>query len=61
MFIPPCSVLSRRQSLEQVFRALCILVEHSRLDLRRQEVVGLSHGVEIAGQVEVKRVHGDDL
>jgi len=38
-----------------------LLVEHARVDGRRQQVVGRRDGVDVARQVQVELLHGDDL
>ena len=49
------------EAAEEGLVALLRLVHHAGVDLRGDEVVGGGDGVDVAGEVEIEVLHGDDL
>ncbi len=49
------------QRLQQALIGHRVLMENARVNSRGEEVVGRTHGVDIARQVQVKVLHGHDL
>lgn len=46
---------------EQCLVLLCRLMEHTRVDGCRQQVVGRADRVDVTREVEVELLHGDNL
>ena len=56
------AVLGRRaEPVEQHLRPSDRFVKHARVDGRRQQIVRRGDGVNIAGQMEIELLHGNDL
>ena len=52
---------SGQSALARKFVAQRVFVHDAGVDGRGQQVVGRAHGVDVAGEVQVKVLHGHDL
>ena len=57
----PLTVDERNQPVEQRLVRLRVLVKHSRVDLRGEEIVRRSDRVNVAGQMKIEFFHRNDL
>lgn len=53
--------VGRAEAAQQRFIRLRGLMEHARVELGGEQVVGGRDGVDVAGEVEVEGLHGDHL